>query len=129
MKSAQMLLLVALLALGMGCGYSKPATTPPAPGTMPTVTQLNPSSATSGGPTFALEVDGTSFAANAFVNFNGKLTPTSVTATKIMVNIPAAAIMNSGTVAVTVTNPGKPGGLYGGGTSDATSTPMTFTIN
>ena len=129
MKSAQMLLLVALLAIGMGCGYSKPATTPPAPGTTPHVTQLNPSSATSGGDTFALEVDGTSFAANAFVNFNGKLTPTSVTGTKIMVSIPASAIMNSGTVAVTVTNPGKAGGVYGGGTSDATSTPMTFTIN
>jgi len=78
---------------------------------------------------FALEVDGTSFAGDAFVNFNGKQTPTSVTATKIMVNIPASAIMNSGTVAVTVTNPGKPGGVYGGGTSDATSTPMNFTIN
>ncbi len=129
MKSAQMLLLVGLLAIGMGCGYSKPANTPPAPGTMPHVTQLNPSSATSGGATFALEVDGTSFAADAFVNFSGKVTPTSVTTTKIMVNIPASAIMNSGTVAVTVTNPGKPGGVYGGGTSDATSTPMPFTIN
>ena len=129
MKSAQMLLLVALLAIGLGCGYSKPATTPPAPGTMPHVTQLNPSSVTSGSAAFALEVDGTSFAGNAFVNFNGKLTPTSVTATKIMVTIPASAIMNFGTVAVTVTNPGKPGGLYGGGTADATSAPMNFTIN
>jgi hypothetical protein len=130
MKSAQMLLLVALLALGMGCGYSKPATTPPAPGTMPTVTQLNPSSATSGRASFTLEVDGTNFASNAFINFNGtKQTTTYVSGTKLTATIAASAIMNSGTVPVTVTNPGKPGGIYGGGTSDATSAPVNFTIN
>jgi hypothetical protein len=28
-----------------------------------------------------------------------------------------------------VTNPGTPGGIYGGGTSPATSMPMTFMIN
>jgi hypothetical protein len=32
-------------------------------------------------------------------------------------------------VPVTVTNPGTPGGIYGGGTSPATSMPMTFMIN
>jgi hypothetical protein len=35
----------------------------------------------------------------------------------------------SGTVPVTVTNPGTPGGIYGGGTSPATSSPMNFTVN
>jgi hypothetical protein len=32
-------------------------------------------------------------------------------------------------VPVTVTNPGTPGGIYGGGTSSATSMPMTFMVN
>jgi hypothetical protein len=43
--------------------------------------------------------------------------------------IAATAIMNSGTVPVTVTNPAIPGGIYGGGTAAATSAPMNFTIN
>jgi hypothetical protein len=32
-------------------------------------------------------------------------------------------------VGATVTNPGTPGGLYGGGTLPETSAPMNFTIN
>jgi len=31
--------------------------------------------------------------------------------------------------AVTVTNPGTPGGIYGGGTAAETSNSVTFTIN
>jgi hypothetical protein len=43
--------------------------------------------------------------------------------------IPASAVSASGTVPVTVTNPGTPGGQYGGGTTAVTSAPMNFTIN
>jgi hypothetical protein len=129
MKITKTLILVAALAAGLGCGYSK-KTTPPAPGTMPTITQLSPASATAGGAAFQLEVDGTNFATAAVVNFNGAAqTTTWVSASKVEAMIPASAIMNSGTVPVTVTNPGTPGGIYGGGTLPETSAPMNFTIN
>lgn len=129
MKISESLILAAVLVAGLGCGYSK-KTTPPAPGTMPTITQLSPASATHGGGTFTLEVDGTNFATTAVTNFNSVAqTTTWVSATKVEAMIPASAIMNSGTVPVTVTNPGTPGGTYGGGTLPETSAPMNFTIN
>jgi hypothetical protein len=46
-----------------------------------------------------------------------------------MATIPASAVMTTATVPVTVTNPGTPGGIYGGGTAAASSAPMNFTIN
>jgi IPT/TIG domain-containing protein len=129
MKITETLILAAVLAAGLSCGYSK-KTTPPAPGTMPTITQLSPASATAGGAAFQLEVDGTNFATAAVVNFNGVAqTTTWVSAAKVEAMIPASAIMNSGIVPVTVTDPGTPGGTYGGGTLPETSAPMNFTIN
>jgi hypothetical protein len=43
--------------------------------------------------------------------------------------IPASDVATAGTITVTVTNPGTPGGIYGGGTMAQTSNSMTFTIN
>ena len=118
-----------LSTLAIGCGYSKP-TTPIKQGTKPVITGLVPNNANSGGPAFTFEVDGTNFASGAGINFNGAAQATTrVSATKLTTMIAATAIMNSGTVPVTVTNPAIPGGPYGGGTAAATSTPMTFTIN
>jgi len=56
---------------------------------------------------------------------------TFVSGNQLMVAVPAAAIATSGTVSVTVTNPGSPGtGMYGsGGTLAETSSPMDFTIH
>jgi hypothetical protein len=119
-----------LCTLAIGCGYSKPAITPQQPGTTPVLSGLAPNNANSGGVAFTFEVDGTNFAANAVINFNGTAqTTTVVSATKLTTMIAATAIANAGTVPVTVTNPGQPGGIYGGGTASVTSTPMTFTIN
>jgi hypothetical protein len=129
MKIVKTLILAAVIAIGLACGYSK-SNMPTQPGTMPAITQLNPASQASGSAAFPLEVDGTNFAANAVINFNGaKQIPTTVSATKLTTMIPASAIMNAGTVPVTVTNPGTAGGPYGGGTSPVTSTAMNFTIN
>lgn len=125
----KLLMVLSLAAITAGCGYSK-STTPPTPGTAPVISQLNPSSTAAMGPAFQLEVDGTSFAGQAVVKFNGAAqTTTRVSATKLTAMIPASAITTAGTVPVTVTNPGTPGGVYGGGTSPATSAPMNFTIN
>jgi hypothetical protein len=128
MKTLNTLTLATLMALGLGCGYSK-SMTPAQPGAVPTITLLNPSSA-SAGAAVPLEVDGTNFASNAVIKFNNTAqTTTYVSTTKLTTTIPASAVMNAGTVPVTVTNPGTPGGPYGGGTQAETSSAMNFTIN
>ena len=130
MKTAKTVALAGIITLCLGCGYSKPMTTPPQPGAKPIIAQLVPAS-TSAGSAFQLEVDGTSFSSNAVINFNGaaQTTTADMSATKLTAMIPASAVMNAGTVLVTVTNPGTPGGPYGGGTSPETSSPVDFTIN
>jgi hypothetical protein len=116
--------------MGLACGYSKPANMPVQPGTIPSITQISPVSQTAGSAAFTLTVDGTSFAGGAAINFNGAAQVTThSSATELKATIPASAIMNTGTVPVTVTNPGTPGGLYGGGTQAETSAPMNFTID
>jgi hypothetical protein len=129
MKTAKTVFLTGLLAMGLACGYSK-SVTPPSPGTIPTITQLSPANTNSGGAAFVLTVDGTNFLNNATVNWNGIAQPTTpVTTSQLTATIPASAIAATGSAAVTVTNPGKPGGVYGGGTQPETSNSMTFTVN
>src|SRR5215471_18623145 len=113
----KILILVLLMAVGLGCGYSKPKST------MPAISQLNPASVTAGNAAFQLEVDGSNFAANAVVNFNGAAESTTVvSSSKLDAMIPASAVMTARTVPVTVTNPGSTG-IYGG-TGSITSAPM-----
>ena len=129
MKTISVLLLTLLC---LGCGYSAPKAAQPQPGAVPVVMQLVPNTANSGGPGFMLTVNGSSFASDASINWNGaKQTTTFMTANQLTTAIPASAIATSATVAVTVTNPGHAGGgIYGaGGTASATSTPMNFTVN
>jgi IPT/TIG domain len=126
----KLLMIVLLTAAGVGCGYSKPANMPQQPGTMPTIAQLTPPSTAAGSSLFTLTVEGTNFNSNAVVKFNGTaMTTTFDNATQVKATIPASAVSTSGTVPVTVTNPGTPGGLYGGGTAAATSAAMNFTVN
>ncbi len=133
MKTYQMLkatLLVTLTALTLACGYSS-KTTPPVAGAVPTIAALSPPSMTAGSPAFTLTVNGTNFSSNAMVNWNGAAqTTTFVSANQLMMVVPAAAIANSGAVAVTVTNPATAGtGMYGiGGTMAETSSAMNFTV-
>ena len=125
----KLLAVLLLSAVAVGCGYSK-TTTPIMQGTLPIITGLVPPGATHGGPAFTFEVDGSNFHSGAVINFNGAPQTTMVVgATKLTTMIASTAIMNSGTVPVTVTNPAIPGGPYGGGTAAATSTAMTFTVN
>jgi hypothetical protein len=126
----KLFIVLLLSTLAIGCGYSAPPTTPQHAGTTPVLSALVPSSANSGGVAFTFEVDGASFSGNAVINFNGVAqTTTWMNAGKVTAMIPASSIMTAGTVPVTVTNPGQPGGIYGGGTASVTSTPMNFTIN
>ena len=130
MKLLMVVLLTAAAATGVGCGYSSHATTPQQPGTTPTIAQLTPPSTAAGSSQFALTVQGTNFTSAAVVNFNGAaMTTTFDAGNEVKATIPASAVATAGTAKVTVTNPGTPGGLYGGGTAAATSAPMDFTIN
>ena len=121
--------LVTLISLTLACGYSH-KTTPPSAGNMPAIQTLNPPSVTHGAAAFMLTVNGSNFNSNAVVNWNSTAqTTTFVSSAQLTTSIPASAIANMGSVQVTVTNPGTPGGQYGGGTQAETSSPMTFTIN
>jgi len=126
-------LLVTLLAITVACGYSS-KNYPPVAGTVPTITQLMPDSAASGGAAFMLTVNGTNFSTKAVVNWNGTAqtaNTTYVSANQLTVAIPASGIATAGTVQVTVTNPGTQGtGVYGsGGTLSETSSVVDFTVN
>jgi hypothetical protein len=127
------LLLVALIALTVACGYNSKMTAPVA-GSMPAVSALSPNSATAGGAAFTMTVNGTNFGAKAVVNLNGTAqtaNTTFVSGNQLMVAVPASDIATPGTISVTVTNPATPGtGMYGsGGTLAATSAAMNFTVN
>jgi len=122
--------LIGLLSTGAACGYSSQATTPPSPGTTPTITELLPDNVNSGSGDFVLTVNGTHYNSNAAINWNGVAQATTfVTPSQLTATIPATAVANSGSAMVTVTNPGTQGGRYGGGTLPETSNAMTFTVN
>lgn len=132
MKNLKVVLLAAMTAFSMGCGYSSKATTPSTPGTTPTISQLAPNNMSHGGAGFVLTVNGSNFSSTAVINFNSAAQATTfVSANQLMATIPASDIATAGTVPVTVTNPATTGmGAYGsGGTLAETSTPMNFTIN
>lgn len=127
MKTVATLLLVALC---LGCGYGSKNMTPPAPGVTPAITALIPNNMNAGSAGFVLTINGSSFANNAKVNWNGTAQTTTVMAAgQVTINVTSAMIATPAMVTVTVTNPGMSGGIYGGGTAPATSGPMTFTIN
>ena len=124
-------LLVSALALTLACGYSSKST-PPVAGTMPAIAQLSPDNAAAGGDAFMLTVNGSNFSTKAVVNWNGaaqSANTTYVTGSQLTLAVPASAIATAGDVTVTVTNPGTPGGTYGGGTLAETSNSVTFTIS
>lgn len=131
MKNLTIVLLIALTAVTVACGYSSKAATPAQPGLMPAITELAPTSTNAGGPAFMLTVNGNNFSSTASINWNSTVQATThVSAQQLVATIAASAIANPATVAVTVTNPGTPGmGPYGGGgTLPETSTAMNFTV-
>lgn len=86
----------------------------------PTTTSIIPNIAVAGGTAFALMVNGTNFANNSTVNWNGSGRATTfVSTTQLTAQILASDIATAGTATVTVVTPAP-----GGGTSNA----QTFTI-
>jgi hypothetical protein len=132
MKRFSAVLLAALTAFTLACGYSSKATTPAVAGTMPSIVELAPDSTNSGEPGFILTVNGSNFSTNATINWNGTAqTTTHVSANQLTATIAASDIETPASVPVTVTNPGTAGtGAYGsGGTLAETSSAMNFTVN
>ena len=90
------------------------------PASNPVIQALSPTQAMAGGPMFTLNVMGSNFVPGASVNFgNAALTTTWANSATLAAAVPATAISQTGTVPVTVTNPG-----IGAGTSAA----VNFTI-
>lgn len=132
-KIVKTILLVAVHALSLACGYSSKNTAPVA-GTVPAITQLSPDSAKAGSGAFTLTVNGSNFGTKAVVNWNGTAQTagtTYVSVNQLTVAVPASLIMTAGTASITVTTPATPGtGMYGSvGTLAETSQPADFTIN
>jgi IPT/TIG domain len=133
MKTLSTVLLAALTAFTLACGYSSKATMP-APGSMPAISALAPNTMTSRGPSFVLTVNGSNFSTKGTINWNGMAqTTTFVSANQLTATIAASDIATPATVAVTVTNPATSGmamGMYSsGGTLAETSSAMNFTVN
>ncbi len=86
----------------------------------PTLTSINPTSATAGDNDTTITLTGTDFANGFTADFNGvALATTFVSATELTAVIPTADLTTAGPDAITVVNPGPGGG---------TSAPQTFTI-
>ena len=103
-------------------GYVRAATSPTvtinAPG--PGLTSISPATAPSGSSALVLTVNGSNFAANSTVRWNGgDRSTTFVSDTRVTASIPASDLASPGTAQVTVFTPAP-----GGGTSSA----ATFTI-
>ncbi|HUJ17960.1 MAG TPA: hypothetical protein VL197_08195 [Nitrospirota bacterium] len=82
---------------------------------LPVISGLAPASATEGGAAFTLTVNGSGFASNSTVQWNGaSRTTTYMSATRLTAGITAADIATAGTATVTVFTPAP-----GGGTSNA----------
>lgn len=87
-------------------------------GVTPVLSSLSPTSVVAGAADTVLTLTGSAFQNGAVVLFGvDSLTPISVTATQITVNVPSAQLATARTVSVRVRNPGN-----------ADSQPQTFTI-
>ena len=78
---------------------------------VPTLSSLNPNSATAGGPAFSLTVNGTAFVSSSIVRWNGNDRATTfVSSTQLRAAIPVSDSATAGTANVTVFTPAPGGG-------------------
>ena len=105
-----------------GTAFFTLTTPPPPPPVFPAISNLSPPIAITGSADLQyLTITGTNFAANTVVNFGSDvLTPATVTANSLTVQVPAADLANAATLAVTVTNPGA---------IPAASNPLNFLVS
>jgi len=100
-----------------GAAGSFADTTTPA---VPTISSLNPTSAAEGATSFTLTVNGSNYASNATVDWNGTaLATTFVSDTQLTATVPTADLAEEGSANITVVNPSQ----------SETSAAQTFTVN
>ena len=96
-----------LTALTLGCGYGSNYNSGMMGGSAPSIQMLIPGNTAAGGPAFILTVNGSHFAPNATVYWNGMPQATTfATAGQVTAMIPAALIANSGAASVHVLSNG-----------------------
>ncbi|MGC1905153.1 MAG: polysaccharide deacetylase family protein [Candidatus Acidiferrum sp.] len=97
-------------------------TPPPPPPVPPAISALSPPIGITGSADLQyLTITGANFSPNSVVNFGSDiLTPATITATSLLVQVPAADLANPASVAVTVTNPGA---------ISVTSNPLNFVVS
>lgn len=84
---------------------------------VPAISSLSPASATEGGGSFALTVNGSNFISGAVIKWSGTaLTTSYLSSTQVTAQVPASDIAATGTAGITASNP-----TPGGGTSNASS--------
>jgi IPT/TIG domain-containing protein len=119
-------ILLFLILLELGCGYSSNGNGTVAPGA-PSISQLSPNSMAAGGAGFTLTVMGSNFARGAVIYWNAGARGTSfVSSTQITAAISAGDIATAGTVLVHVTNPGGTGTYMN--QPGQSSTTVNFTV-
>lgn len=95
-----------------GCGSGSTSQPPPNP--VPSISSVSPSTATRGGSSFTLTVNGSNFASASTVQWNGSPRQTSfVSLTQLTAQISADDISVAGTYNITVVNPAPGGGPSG----------------
>lgn len=120
-SAASVSVTVANPAPGGGVSSGQTFTISQAQNPLPTITTLDPASATAGGTAFTLTINGTNFINSSTVWWNGNARPaTFVSSAQLTATISASDIASAGTAVVTVNNPSPGGG---------SSNPATFTIN
>ena len=96
---------VTVVNQGAGASSSVPFTITAVTG--PSITSLNPSSATAGGAAFTLTVNGSGFVSGAVVQWNGSaLSTTFVSSTQLTATVSSGLIANAGTATITVASGG-----------------------
>jgi uncharacterized protein (TIGR03437 family) len=92
------------------------------PNAAPVLTSLAPASAGTGGAAFHLTVNGSNFAGNSEVRWNGAARPTSFsTSSRLIAAVSAGDIANAGTAQITVFTPAPGGGVSGALSFDISS--------
>ena len=88
---------------------------------LPVVSSISPATATAGGATFTLAVNGSGFVSGSVVEWSGAvLNTTFVSSTRLTATVPAADIAAAAAISVIVVNP--PGAVSGGVTFTVTGT-------
>ena len=105
MSRISLALLLGIMLMGAGCGYSSHNYTNG--NGMPQITQLAPASTAAGGGDFVLTVNGTGFGTDSVVYWGTMIrTTTYMSTTKVTANITSADIMTAGMVQVYVHSAG-----------------------